>query len=77
MPRKKWAFRLNEEEAMHKGFGSEAAVYAAVREEAENFVAGHIKVYVDERDGAGWQLYEILDLADLAEGRPSKESLWT
>jgi hypothetical protein len=77
MPRKKWGFRLNEEEDIRQGFGSERAVYAAVHEEAENFVAGSVRVYVDERDGAGWTLYEELDLADLAEGRPSKESLWT
>lgn len=69
MPRKKWAFRVNDEESMHEGFGSETAVYDAVRAEAENWASGRIRVYVDEREGFGWQLYELLDLAELAASR--------
>lgn len=67
--RKKWGFRLNDETEIHSGFGSESAVYDAVREEAEHWVTGEIRVYVDERSGFGWQLFECLDLAELAVSR--------
>lgn len=52
---------------------SKTAAYAWIRDLVRDFGPGGysdlrssvVKVYVDERDGQGWQLYESIDLRDL------------
>lgn len=46
---------------------SQAKAYAIVRTEATNWVQTQIpivRVYIDERDGQGWQLYEVINLKE-------------
>lgn len=65
-PRKRWsAIRMN----TRTKFGSEAATYRWVRQHAEFWQQGMlssplITVYVDERDGQGWQTFERIDLRE-------------
>lgn len=71
-PRKKWATKLNTPGAPMKNFPSETKAFANVRELAK-FVQGGteiggttVKVFVDEGLGRGWELFEVVDLADAA-----------
>jgi hypothetical protein len=56
------------EEMYRKRYPSQAAAYQRVRHEAQvGFEPrDHVDVWVDERDGHGWQHYERVQLADLA-----------
>jgi hypothetical protein len=48
--------------------GSKAAVYRWVKDQAglvDRLRSPHVSVWVDERDGQGWQLYESLDLREV------------
>jgi hypothetical protein len=51
---------------------SRAEAYRYVENDVRNWLAGalrsqHVTVYVDERDGQGWQTYERIDLDELAK----------
>lgn len=51
---------------------SKVKVYRYVQNELTNWLCGALpsptmKIWVDERDGRGWQLYEKIDLEELAE----------
>lgn len=67
--RKLWATafaRVRPDKRRHE---SKAAVYRYVEGVSADWAAGalrsqHLTVYVDERDGRGWQTYEHIDLAD-------------
>ena len=67
--RKLWAtafLRIASEKRRHE---SQAAVWRYVQSECANWLAGalrsqHLVVYVDERDGQGWQTFEQIDLAE-------------
>jgi hypothetical protein len=54
-------------------FESKAKAYRWVQNERANWDchgklgASRINIYVDERDGQGWQLYEDLDLSELPD----------
>lgn len=70
--RKLWAtgyYRMNMDKHRHE---SKAAAYRWVEHEVVERLAGnrrrsaHVMVWVDERDGQGWQRYEVLDLDELA-----------
>lgn len=72
-PRKKWATQPPLMSIARDHHRSEAAAYRQVRAWAAEYRAGGlnpriqaIEVLVDERDGRGWQLYETVNLADLA-----------
>ncbi len=68
--RKRWATQLVGGTAMRR-HESKAEAYRYARNDAANYDAGAyrdidtVKVWVDERDGNGWQLYESVSLADL------------
>jgi hypothetical protein len=70
--RKLWATsfpRVRPDKRRHE---SKAAVYRYVEAEVANWLchalrSQHLTVYVDERDGQGWQTYEHIDLAELAQ----------
>lgn len=69
--RKKWAVQPPLMSIARTQHPSQPAAYRKVQEWAVEFRAGvlnprvrEIEVYVDERDGAGWQLYERVNLAD-------------
>lgn len=65
--RKLWATsfpRIPGEKYRHE---SKAAVYRYVRDQRANWLRGalrsqHLVVWLDERDGQGWQRYENVDL---------------
>lgn len=51
---------------------TKAAAYRWVQCQAGRFQDGflkdpHVTVYVDERDGQGWQIYERIDLREIVE----------
>ncbi len=67
-PRKKWA---TGEGVKRDEFTSRRATYEWVQTLARSHAAGmepvrHLTVWVDEGLGRGWELYETVDLADLA-----------
>jgi hypothetical protein len=70
-PRKLWAtsFRGVPDKRRHE---SKAVAYRYVQNATTNYAAGvryrttHVNVWVDERGGRGWELYETVDLAELA-----------
>lgn len=69
---KKWATRHHPGER-RKTHTSKVAVYRFVQQQAEAYHVGMIRrdlnrinVYVNEGRGRGWELYETVDLADLA-----------
>ncbi len=71
-PRKKWATRQHPADP-RTTHPSKPAAYRYVQQQAEYFHLGMIRrdlnrinVYVDEGHGRGWELYETVDLADLA-----------
>jgi hypothetical protein len=70
--RKLWSTRFDRIPVEHQRHESKAAAYRYVENEVRNWLCGalrsqHLSVYVDERDGRGWQLYEKVDLAELAK----------
>jgi len=68
--RKLWATafaRVRPDKTRHE---SRAAAYRYVEHKARQWALGnlrpqHLTVYVDERDGQGWQIYEHVDLAEV------------
>lgn len=72
--RKLWrtVWRSVDAETVHRvdQHESRAAAYRYVENDAANYAAVPSPsrqvtlVFVDERDGLGWQLYELVDLAD-------------
>ena len=71
-PRKKWATRHHpaEQRRVHP---SQAAAYRYVQKEAGHYRLGalradltRITVWVDEGLGRGWELYETVDLSEIA-----------
>lgn len=79
--RKLWATRYPRIVSPMHRHESKAAVYRYVKNEVANWLCGalrsqHLTIYVDERDGHGWQVYERIDLNELAastaqEGHPN------
>lgn len=71
--RKLWATRIepNSSGGGHRRHESKAQAYRYVRNDLANYLANgrprHITVYVDERDGRGLQVYECIDLEQLAQ----------
>jgi hypothetical protein len=72
-PRKKWRTRtwVGSRWVSHP---SQAAAYRYIQREAQQFQAGmlraevtHVTVQVDEGLGRGWELFERVSLAELAE----------
>lgn len=70
-PRKLWATQPPLMKIARENHRSQAAAYRCVANWAEEFRADvlnprirQIEVYVDERDGHGWKLYERIELAD-------------
>lgn len=69
--RKLWATafaRVRPDKRRHE---SQSAAYRYVQNEAANWLSGalrsqHLTVYVDERDGRGWQTFEHIDLDEVA-----------
>lgn len=77
--RKLWATRLLPS-LPYKRHESQAAAYRHVQHLATEHAAGSLRadisrvtVFVDERDGRGWQRFEVLDLADLVRHRAPSE----
>lgn len=73
-PRKKWATR-HHPGASRRSHGSQVATYRHIQSLAEEYRLGMIRadlnrvsVWVDEGLGRGWELYETVNLADLASG---------
>lgn len=69
--RKLWRTRFDFPGAPNHQHESQAATYRWVREQVRNREqrrVQHLTVFVDERDGRGYQTYERIDLADLAAG---------
>ncbi|WP_027930735.1 hypothetical protein [Amycolatopsis thermoflava] len=69
--RKLWATRYSGFSNPMKRHESKAAVYRYVQNEVANWLCGALRskrlaVYVDNREGLGWQLYEWVDLDELA-----------
>lgn len=69
-PRKLWATRYAHAGAELKRHETKAAVYRWVQNQVRLFLAGSLRVqrltvFVDERDGQGYQTYELIDLAEL------------
>ena len=71
-PRKKWATRLHPAEK-RKTHTSQTAAYRHIRDLAALYANGSLRadlnrvsVWVDEGHGRGWELYETVNLADLA-----------
>jgi len=70
-PRKNWATQPLLMKIARENFQSKAAAYRNVQKWAAEYRDGvlnpgirQIEIYVDERDGHGWQLYERINLAD-------------
>jgi hypothetical protein len=66
-PRKLWATKYVIPGAPYLRHPSEAAVWRSVNDERARWKSGilrtrHLTVYVDERDGQGWQIYAMVDL---------------
>lgn len=72
--RKLWATSFPRIPGEKKRHESKAAAYRYVVDDAaRNWLAGalrsqHLMVWVDERDGRGWQRYEDIDLATFGAG---------
>lgn len=73
--RKLWSTLPSYAGAARRKHESRAEAYRYALNDARNFAGGslrpgftHTNVYVDERAGRGWQLYERLDLAELSHG---------
>lgn len=72
MTRKLWSTTWPEIPGGRTRFDSKALTYRTIRRMAVNWRAGGLRsplmnVYVDERDGQGWQLYERIDLRELPD----------
>jgi hypothetical protein len=70
--RKLWSTKFTRIPVDRVRHESKAAAYRHVENEVRNWLAGalrsqHLAVYVDERDGYGWKLYETLDLAEMSK----------
>lgn len=77
--RKLWATRYDFAGAPRRSHESQAATYRWVREQARLWSLGALRsqrltVFVDERDGRGYQTYERIDLAVLAAANELKET---
>jgi hypothetical protein len=73
MARKLWKITWPEVPRSVERPESQAAAYRYVRAQAANWQCDALRspllnVYVDERDGQGWQLYERIDLRELPGG---------
>jgi hypothetical protein len=71
-PRKLWATRFDRVVTNYRRHESKAEAYRYVRNDLTNWLVGALRsqfitVYVDERDGRGYQVYERIDLEQLAE----------
>lgn len=67
MARKLWSGGFPAIVGDRKRFESKAAAYRWVRHQVTNLHmlrSPVVNVYVDERDGQGWQLYEQIDLRE-------------
>lgn len=69
--RKLWATQFHLIGTLKQRHESKPAAYRQVENDVRNWLAGvlrsqHLTVFVDERDGQGWQVYERIDLAELA-----------
>jgi hypothetical protein len=69
--RKLWATQFHLIGTPKRSHESKAAAYRSVENEVRNWLAGalrsqHLTVFVDEREGQDWQVYERIDLAELA-----------
>lgn len=69
--RKLWATGFHLIATPKRRHESKASAYRQVENDVRNWLAGalrsqHLGVYVDERDGQGWRVYERIDLAELA-----------
>jgi hypothetical protein len=75
-PRKLWATayaRVIPDKRRHE---TKAAAYRYVENEVRNWLCNalrsqHLTVYVDERDGRGFQVYEHVDLDELSKAGDS------
>jgi hypothetical protein len=70
--RKLWATSFPQIAGPKRRHESNRAVYRYVEAEVANWLCGalrsrHLTVWVDERDGHGWQVYERLDLDELGK----------
>lgn len=71
--RKLWATSFPRIATPKRRHESKAAVYRWVRGEAANWLAGALRsqymaVWIDDRDGRGFQVYEHIDLATFGAG---------
>lgn len=69
--RKLWATQFHLIGTPKRRHESKAEAYRYVENDVRYWLAGalrsqHLTVFVDERDGQGWQVYERVDLAELA-----------
>lgn len=63
--RKLWMVVWDEHPDQRDRPESKASAYRYVHTHAANYRQGknpYVTVYVDERDGQGWQTYEVIDL---------------
>lgn len=70
--RKLWATRIDRIPGEYRRHESKAQAYRYVENDVANWLAGalrsqYVTVYVDERDGRGLQVYERVDLEQLAQ----------
>lgn len=68
-PRKLWATQFPAGGGSRLRHESKAAVYRYIEGKVADWLCDalrsqHLTVFVDERDGQGWQTYERIDLAD-------------
>lgn len=68
--RKLWATQFHLIGTPKRRHESRAAAYRSIDNDRRRWVFGslrsqHVTVFVDERDGQGWQVYERIDLAEL------------
>jgi hypothetical protein len=68
--RKIWATKFDIPGAPYRRHESRVMAYRYVDADRANWAAGvlrssHLTVYVDERDGLGWQTYERIDLSEI------------
>lgn len=66
--RKLWATRFDRIPNEYRRHESKVQAYRYVENDRANWACGalvsqYVTVYVDERDGHGWQVYERIDLS--------------
>lgn len=72
-PRKKWGVKLVQPDATIATYYTQVNAYRYVqslafhsRTEGPLVTAREVEIFIDEREGRGWELFERVNLADVA-----------